>query len=92
MAKGGKVMIGGKRPDLPEPYNKVFPRHTSPHPATLRHGAAQRCSCWHAVQPDLQSLWYCVCAVRGLILFHAPLWMHALSEGRASREQKFTAR
>jgi len=21
--KGGKVTIGGKRPDLPEPYNKV---------------------------------------------------------------------
>jgi acyl-CoA reductase-like NAD-dependent aldehyde dehydrogenase len=23
VAKGGRVTIGGKRPDLPEPYNKV---------------------------------------------------------------------
>ena len=27
--KGGKVLIGGKRPDLPEPYNKVLSRGTA---------------------------------------------------------------
>ena len=26
--KGAKVLIGGKRPDLPLPYNKVLPRHS----------------------------------------------------------------
>ncbi len=47
VSKGGKVTIGGKKPDLPEPYNKVmFTRVSVPcscPPATL--GDHVRCSC-----------------------------------------------